>query len=108
MFDYNSVAVTGSAKTSSSRAILTGAASQGTGGGMGPGSGAGGNFGSGGTYLGGVDLSFPLLQDILNTNDQIILDTTYREIYLMDAVSGPVVDMMSMLPWSGYSLPVVS
>lgn len=108
MFDYNSVAVTGSAKTSGSRAILTGAASQGTGGGMGPGAGAGGNFGSGGTYLGGVDLSFPLLQDILNTNDQIILDNTYREIYLMDAVSGPVVDMMSMLPWSGYSLLGVS
>lgn len=110
MFDYNTIAVTGSAGGTRQRATLTGAASQGTGGGMGPGSasGAGGNFGSGGTYLGGVDLSFPLLQDILNTNDTITLDNTYREIYLMDAVSGPVVDMMSMLPWSDYSILGVS
>lgn len=110
MFDYNTVAVTGSASGTRPRATLTGAASQGTGGGMGPGSasGAGGNFGSGGTYLGGIDLSFPLLQDILNTNDTITLDNTYREIYLMDAVSGPVVDMMSMLPWSDYSILGVS
>ena len=110
MFDYNTVAVTGSASGTRPRATLTGTASQGTGGGMGPGSasGAGGNFGSGGTYLGGIDLSFPLLQDILNTHDTITLDNTYREIYLMDAVSGPVVDMMSMLPWSDYSILGVS
>ena len=110
MFDYNAIAVTGSAGSSRTRATLTGAASQGSGGGMGPGSatGAGGNFGSGGTYLGGVDLSFPLLQDILNTNDTQVLDNTYREIYLMDAISGPVVDMMSMLPWSDYSILGVS
>lgn len=108
MFNYNSIVVTGSAsKASRASVALTGASglSQGTGGGgSGVSTTAGGNYNSGGTYLGGVDLSFPLLQDILNTNDTVTLDNTYREIYLMDAVSGPVIDMMSMLPWSDYSI----
>lgn len=109
MFTYNRSAVTG-VQTRGDSVALTGAASMvtpsiaaGLGGGS-PAGGSGGNFGSSGTYLGGVDLSFPLLQDILNVEDQTRLDATYREIYLMDPVSGPVVDMLSLLPWSDYTL----
>lgn len=109
MFNYNSIMVTGSAKRTKDFS-LTGSSGMSAGGSLASGisgsgtSSGGGNYGSSGTYLGGVDLSYPLLQDILNTNDQLTLDNTYREIYLMDPISGPVVDMLSMLPWSDYAL----
>lgn len=106
MFKYNGASgyqIRGSAVTlTGATSLATGSIAAGIGsGGMNSG---GGNFSSGGTYLGGVDLSFPLLQDILNIEDQQTLDRTYREIYLMDPVSGPVVDMLSLLPWSDYTI----
>lgn len=115
MFNYNAVMVTGSG-TLRKKAILTGASGMSAGGSLSAGisgagsasSSSGGNYGSSGTYLGGIDLSFPLLEDILNTNDQVTMDNTYREIYLMDPVSGPVVDMLAMLPWSDYTLIGIS
>ena len=74
MFNYNSIMVTGSAKRTKDFS-LTGSSGMSAGGSLASGisgsgtSSGGGNYGSSGTYLGGVDLSYPLLQDILNTND---------------------------------------
>lgn len=108
MFKYNQVSATGfnqqrgMMQVVGSTSLASGSLAAGIGGTSS--SSGGGNFTSGGTYLGGVDLSFPLLQDILNIEDQTLLDATYREIYLMDPVSGPVVDMLSLLPWSEYTL----
>lgn len=115
MFNYNAMAISGSMRNRQERTLLvgssgmsaTGSLAAGVGGGM-TNATSGGNYGSSGTYLGGIDLSFPLLQDILNTNDPVTLDNTFREIYLMDPVSGPVIDMLSMLPWSDYTLIGVS
>lgn len=116
MFSYNSITVTGSSSSVRRDSyLLTGAAGMSASGslasgisGAGTSTGSGGNYGSSGSYLGGVDLSFPLLQDILNTSDTVTLDNTYREIYLLDPISGPVVDMLSMLPWSDYAVIGVS
>lgn len=117
MFEYNSQSVTGyrsarkGATLTASQVNLTAASGLTIGHGQGTGgisSSAGGNFNSGGTFLGGVDLSYPLLQDLIDVNSPQMMDATYREIYLMDPVSGPVIDMLSLLPWSDYTLVGVS
>jgi hypothetical protein len=96
MFNYRQQAITGNAAT------LTGATSS-----IGSSPtmvGGQGNFGSGGTWLGSTDFSFNILQDLINWEDQAILDKVYREIYSMDSVTGPAIDMLSLMPWSDYTL----
>jgi hypothetical protein len=60
-------------------------------------------FGAGGTVI-QSDLSYSLLEGFVNLKDKNTLYKMYREIYMMDSVSGPAIDQLSSLPWSSYSL----
>ena len=51
-----------------------------------------------------VNTDSKLLEDMVSKDDNLSLNTLYREIYLYDSVSGPAVDLMSTLPWSDYQL----
>lgn len=67
------------------------------------GSGGGGGFNAGGTFI-QHDLSYHLLDGFVNYRSQGTLYKMYREIYTMDAITGPAIDQISSLPWSSYSL----
>ncbi len=60
------------------------------------------------TNLINPDYQTGVLEDFLDDTSNISLNNLYREIYLYDSVSGPTVDLMSNLPWSGYNLTGIS
>lgn len=61
------------------------------------------SFGTTGSDL-GTEFSSNILEGLVNTDSDKELYDLYREIYMMDTVCGPAVDIMSSLPWSDCSL----
>lgn len=61
------------------------------------------SFGTTGSDL-GTEFSSSILEGLVNTDSDKELYDLYREIYMMDTVSGPAVDIMASLPWSDCSL----
>lgn len=50
------------------------------------------------------DFTTPLLESFLPKDSGEALNNVFREIYLMDHVAGPTVDIISTLPWSDFNL----
>ena len=61
------------------------------------------SFGTTGSDL-GTEFSSSILEGLVNTDSDKELYDLYREIYMMDTVSGPAVDIMASLPWSDCNL----
>lgn len=91
MFSLNRTLITGN----SQRVPVTGSTVGGAAG--------GGNFSTGATLL-NTDYNYPLLTDFINVKDPKALNSIFREIYTLDPVCGPSIDMLAQLPWSEYDL----
>ena len=71
---------------------------------------SGANFspGSSGFNIGGTviqsDFNFSILDGFIDINNKDVMYRTFREIYMLDAVTGPAIDQLSSLPWSSYGI----
>lgn len=66
-----------------------------------------GGFNAGGTII-QADFSYNMLDGFVNYNNQSTLYKMFREIYTLDAITGPAIDQLASLPWSSYSLLGIS
>lgn len=90
MFNINRQAILGSARTS----VLASGTS------FSPGTSG---FNVSGTIV-HSDFNFSLLDGFIDINNKDVMYKTFREMYMLDAVTGPAIDQLSSLPWSSYSI----
>lgn len=99
MFTLNEKAILGSYLGGANRPVVPVQAAASLGG---YGSGSS-NFTMGGTIV-QPDFSYHILDGFVNFQNQLELYKLFREIYTMDAITGPAIDQLASLPWSTYSL----
>lgn len=97
MFSINDRAILGSAMAAPRHSVTAGIM---TGGSSMRGSG---QFTTGGTAI-LPDFSYHILDGFINYQSQTELYKIFREIYTMDAITGPCIDQLASLPWSTYTL----